>query len=499
MPLKSEKILGIFPTYSKSHYLMNQPITKGLAARGHNVTIISHFKSESNLNNYEEIIFGDNLRSFVDTVTINEAREMNRLLNHLSQALTMEYESCLNILKSHFLQKIIKSKEKSFDLIIAELYYSTCYNLLAYYLNIPLIVILPPTLFIGTDIIVGNPNNPSFVPLINTPYTTKMNFWQRFTNTVQYVIENIAYYYYFNHYMEEISKNYFNIELPTYDTLHKQVALAFYNNHFSFVSRPLVPNAINIAGIHIKESKSLPTEIQTFIDSAKNGVIFFSFGTTVKASSMNPEKLEIIKEVFSSIPQKIIWRTNELNLTDLPSNVMTGQWFPQRDILENKNVKAFISHSGVFGIFEAIHTETPVIGIPFLFDQFQNIQILVDHEAGLYIDYEEMDKNILLESINQIINNTKYANNMKKFSKIFKDRPMSPLDTALYWTEYVLRHDGAPHMRSEIANIPLHQYLLLDVIATVVLSFLFLIYVFYWISINIFTYFKNVETKKKQL
>lgn len=42
---------------------------------------------------------------------------------------------------------------------------------------------------------------------------------------------------------------------------------------------------------------------------------------------------------------------------------------------------------------------------------------------------------------------------------------MSPLDTAVYWTEYVIRHKGAPHLRTAAADMPWYQYLLLDVIA----------------------------------
>lgn len=31
---------------------------------------------------------------------------------------------------------------------------------------------------------------------------------------------------------------------------------------------------------------------------------------------------------------------------------------------------------------------------------------------------------------------------MKKVSTFFKDRPMTPVDTALWWVEFVLRHDA---------------------------------------------------------
>lgn len=54
-------------------------------------------------------------------------------------------------------------------------------------------------------------------------------------------------------------------------------------------------------------------------------------------------------------------------------------------------------------------------------------------------------------------------------SKRFKDRPVAPLETAMYWIEYVIRHKGAPHLKTAAVHMPWYQYLLLDVIAFLLL------------------------------
>ncbi len=36
---------------------------------------------------------------------------------------------------------------------------------------------------------------------------------------------------------------------------------------------------------------------------------------------------------------------------------------------------------------------------------------------------------------------------MTKIKKLFRDRPMSPVDTAVWWTEYVMRNDDTSHLR----------------------------------------------------
>jgi glucuronosyltransferase len=58
---------------------------------------------------------------------------------------------------------------------------------------------------------------------------------------------------------------------------------------------------------------------------------------------------------------------------------------------------------------------------------------------------------------------------------------MSPMDTAIYWTEYVIRHRGAPHMRTAGADLPLYKYLLLDVTAALVTAMVTILYAIYFI------------------
>lgn len=68
---------------------------------------------------------------------------------------------------------------------------------------------------------------------------------------------------------------------------------------------------------------------------------------------------------------------------------------------------------------------------------------------------------------------------MKRLSDVFKDRPMSPIETAIYWIEYVIRHKGAHHLRSPAVVMPWYQYLLIDVILVVIFSILFFCFIAY--------------------
>ena len=66
-----------------------------------------------------------------------------------------------------------------------------------------------------------------------------------------------------------------------------------------------------------------------------------------------------------------------------------------------------------------------------------------------------------------------------------RDQMESPLERAVYWIEYVTRHDGAPHLRTASHKLSFIQRNLFDVLMFVfACSVLFLFLVFY-----IFRYF----------
>jgi glucuronosyltransferase len=57
----------------------------------------------------------------------------------------------------------------------------------------------------------------------------------------------------------------------------------------------------------------------------------------------------------------------------------------------------------------------------------------------------------------------RYEENARRLSRIFRDRPQTAMETAIFWTEYVIRHRGAPHLRTAAADLHWAQYLLLDI------------------------------------
>lgn len=72
----------------------------------------------------------------------------------------------------------------------------------------------------------------------------------------------------------------------------------------------------------------------------------------------------------------------------------------------------------------------------------------------------------------------RYTQNAKERSKIMHDQPIKPLDSAIFWIEYVARHRGAAHFRSAALDLHWYQVSMLDIIIilTIVTVVLFIIF-----------------------
>ena len=69
------------------------------------------------------------------------------------------------------------------------------------------------------------------------------------------------------------------------------------------------------------------------------------------------------------------------------------------------------------------------------------------------------------DALKVVINDKKYKENIQRLSDLHLDRPIHPLDLAVHWVEFVMRHKGAPHLRPAAHDLNWIQYHSLDVFA----------------------------------
>lgn len=205
-------------------------------------------------------------------------------------------------------------------------------------------------------------------------------------------------------------------------------------------------------------------------------------------------------EVFSELPYKVLWKFEDEDLPNKPENIKIRKWIPQQDVLGHPNIKLFITQSGLQSTEEAIFNQVPLLAMPFIADQHFNSKRIVELGIGLKLDFGTLEKNKFKGAVLEIVKNPKYKNKIKEISELITDRPMTGLDRAVWWTEYVLRHTGAPYFRPTVVNMSWYEYLLLDIFLFFIVIFATAIFVLFTIVRYVLRYInisKCIASRKK--
>lgn len=263
--------------------------------------------------------------------------------------------------------------------------------------------------------------------------------------------------------------------LPSYDEVKQRISLLFYNyhSHSEGPVRPTVPQSIEIGGIQIKEHPDpLPEELAEFLDGATDGAIFFSLGTNVKLKYFEPHIMETLYKVLARQPLRVIWKwDDQVPKPANASNIYFSSWLPQDDILAHPNTKLFITHAGKGGVAEAQFHGVPMLAMPVFGDQPGNAHNMASAGFGRSLELLTIEEESLEEAIKEIMHNSSYGDNVRKFSALYRDRPLTARQSVVYWTEYVMRHNGAYHLRSPSLQLGFVARYNLDVYAVLLLIF----------------------------
>lgn len=85
---------------------------------------------------------------------------------------------------------------------------------------------------------------------------------------------------------------------------------------------------------------------------------------------------------------------------------------------------------------------------------------------GAQVTYPNLTEVSLSWAMNEVLSNPKYKENVLKISKRLTDQPQTAMDKAIFWVEYVLRHDGANFMQTSAQYLNFIEYNNLDIYAT---------------------------------
>ncbi|XP_015513251.1 UDP-glycosyltransferase UGT5 [Neodiprion lecontei] len=463
------RILGVFPTTSISHQIVFRGLTLALNKRGHELVIATpNPVNDPNLKNYTEI-------DLSELYTIKKQRNLvdSRFMDWLSmlQGAAGNMYTYMNVILGHpEMRKLyaLNNNEK-FDVLIVEPLYWPAILALAPRFNVPIIGVSSLGLSISNHYSIGNPILPSHPSTweFQNNIDSASTFWQRLNNFIRMCRYLYFYRMVYMPAQEAIAQKYLGDNIPSLADIEKNISLFFVNQQgpISF-ARPNVPGVVEIGGFHIvKCTERLPKDLQEILDDATQGFIYMSLGSNVESKMLSNETRAEFVAAFSALPYKVIWKFEDNVFPNKPDNVLILKWTPQQAILAHSNLKVFIYQGGLQSTEEAIHHGVPLIGLPVFADQDMQVDKMVSLGVAKRLEITRITRQSLLEAIHAIALDSSYKQKMLTLRSLLEEKPHDPLENAIWWTEYVIRNRGAPHLHSSSADEPWYQRQDMDIIA----------------------------------
>ncbi|KAM9332565.1 LOW QUALITY PROTEIN: UDP-glucuronosyltransferase 2C1-like [Pholidichthys leucotaenia] len=464
-----------------SHWVNMKIQLEELHARGHNLTVLRpsiswYIEERSPLYTSITVDMEEDLESFLHLALqkhVKAQRERSSFLTFFTsvkQSLKIieHYTSVWSDAISRMFdeQTVIKRLiDSKFDVVLTDPVLGSGV-ILAKYLKLPLVLNVR-WITSGDGHFVLAPSPLSYIPAQGSGLTDKMNFVQRVKNIFFHSITLFQQKFIVGPIYDTMCHKYIEGGCDIISLLQEADIWLFRSNFVFDFPRPTMPNVVYIGGFQCKPAQPLSADLEKFVQSAgDNGVIIMTLGTYIHA--LPKEVAEDIASVFAKMPQKDVWQHKGERPSTLGNNTLMVDWMPQKDLLGHPQTKVFVAHGGTNGVQEAIYHGVPVLGIPLFFDQYDNLLRLQDRGAAKIIQLADVNGHNFEKGIMEVLHQESYKQNMQRLSRLHRDQPMSPMDQAIFWVEYVMRHKGASHLHTESYKMPWYSYYCLDVLLLLV-------------------------------
>ncbi|XP_072759513.1 UDP-glucosyltransferase 2-like [Anoplolepis gracilipes] len=498
----SLSILLIEGVPSISHHVWTMNLVKGLLLKGHHVHVVSI--RETNIKgklgqNLTYAVFDNIVEAMQEDEEYNPAEwegySVFRMIHFIYEWFTEASEKIIETKGAKELVEMIKKVE--FDVIVQD-------------------ITIPESFYGLWEIAKGKPPVVGYTPYGAIPWlkdftggshysnvrsypykdlAKPISLWERTLNALYYVVDNFIRHYYHLPISQQFAEQYIGHKLRPLHEMEKNISIILINSYSAFEPGiPLPPNVIEIGGLHAQtageETVTYPDSIREFLDGAENGAVIISLGTNVKWKSLGLDKLKAVTLALAKLKQRVLWKLDIEMPFEVPNNMMIVKWLPQNEILSHKNVKAIWTHGGLLSTQEAIWKGVPVIGMPFFADQKFNVALLVHKGTAVQVDIKTLSKESVLGAFEEILYNESYTKNMKKLSSEFRDRPVPPLDLAVWWIEYAVRH---PHgsLESPLRSQSWVEQNLIDIYAFLLFILIIILLIVIFVLKKLYNFCRN--------
>ncbi|KAF2354362.1 UDP-glucuronosyl/UDP-glucosyltransferase [Trinorchestia longiramus] len=444
-PDHSYKILFILSGALTSHEISLTPLMTALANRGHQVSVLGAITDlHANISRYH---YNMSFEEYFEQPWFEHTTQPKRALN---DGIYLGTTFAQKIFENQDV-KYLYSKKKSFDFVIFDsLVFLAAYPF-AHEQNFALYIASLQNPIHSTAI--GNIQSPAYLSSTLEDYPRPFSTLHRLKNLFFTIVWAFVWSTALRSPIEEVVRRRFPY-LPSSYELESNASITLINSHLAVEgSLALLPNQVMVGGMLLRPGRPLPYDLNTFLVSDKDA-IYVSFGSLIRPSTMPAGSRKILFSVFRSLPYRIILKfEGTIQPEEQHANILMRDWLPQQDILAHPKTKLFLNHCGLNGVNEAIYHSVPLICLPVVSDQFRIASIVHHNGIGISLKWNELTEEILYSSIHHALTDPGYQERVNETSKIFKDQIDTPLERAVFWTEYAIRHGGAKHLHCSAKDI----------------------------------------------
>ncbi|KAF5909480.1 UDP-glucuronosyltransferase 2A1-like, partial [Clarias magur] len=393
-------------------------IVEGLIDRNHSVTVLTQsasptvkhgqkdrFKFMSFETNMEQREVDNVWQNFISVWTQESSTIFQKLIlfcNMLNKMANYTEVMCEGLFANRDLVTLLK--ELHFDVLLYDPM-MPCAGMMADLLKVPSVLSIRASFASNIERFCGQlPAPPSYVPAaaVQGHLTDRMDFKERLENMLLYIGHSaIAILLYMFNSNNNFSKMTDLTPCESFGNADIWLIRSYWDFEYP---RPLLPNFKFVGGLHCKPAKPLPKEMEAYVQSSgDDGIVVFSLGSMVK--NLSKGKVNNIASALGKIPQKVVWGYTGVKPKTLAPNTRIYDWIPQNDLLGHPKTKAFITHGGTNGIYEAIYHGVPVVGLPLFADQPDNLNHIKTKGAAIMLDITKMESTDLTQALNDVINN----------------------------------------------------------------------------------------------
>lgn len=482
------------PVSTKSHKNVWRPLAHALAAKGHQVTMVTMYEDKEWPENYSEIVVDYNVKEIFNSVAKEVANPKDQdIFRRLRFAYDIFHEASSVhklVLDDPRISALVSDPNTRFDVTIVLPVMNEVGLYLANEFQSPTILFMSSVANSLLSASMGYHDNPTVATHSASLSGQDLpSFHERLALFVEfYFIGGIKRL--LAKPQEKLWREYLlsrGKQPSPYDLwdLERNASFGMYFSHYIFDSiRPTLPNTVDVGFIQCQPPKPLPTQLARIANASGDaGVILISFGSWLSTDDLPNKIKQVLVDSMSLVPQQVVWKWRNTTKMTVSKNVhIANTWLPQQDLLGHPSTRLFITQGGMMSVQETLYHGVPVLIIPLFADQVANGQRAQRQGYGKVLPVEELTIATLLGNITELIDNSSYRLKAQQLRRIIMDDIDTPVEKALFWTEYVMRHRGAPHMRSPAHRLSFMHFHNVDILLTLAVIVIILFTLGTWVT-----------------